>query len=220
MNKNLVKQFIKYISLILYIFLISFNFYQSVQTSQVSSNMSSSFTDFIVENFPPVNHIAQKTQDFPTLVRKFFGHYGIFTLIGFFGTIFYLLTFSKPKIFSIITIISGIIVSITSEILQYFSVGRSSEFTDMLLDFNGFLTGVFIVLSALVFIKSSKYFISNIITICTAFLSVLAFILFSKKYESINICFYLYLFFLALFLLVYLLKFIIYKLKNKQNSTT
>lgn len=218
MNKNLVKQFIKYLSAILYVFLILFNFYQSVQTSSSSSSISSSFTDFIVETFPPVNQIAQNTQDFPTLVRKFFGHYGIFTLIGLFGTIFYLLTFSKPTTFSIVTILSGIVVSSLSELLQYFSDGRSSEFTDILLDFNGYLTGLFLLLSALVFVKTNKYFISNLITLITSFLSILAYVLFSKKYESITICFYFFLFFLTLFVIVYLIKYLIYKLKNKRTS--
>ena len=87
---------------------------------------------------------------FASFIRKAFGHFGLFVISGLLSPLaIYLVInpfkWSKHYLNVIIGLSFGLMVAAITEIIQLNVPGRSGEFTDVLIDFSGYLVGALIV---------------------------------------------------------------------------
>ena len=170
-----------------------------------------------------MDKIAEKSKDFPTLVRKFIGHYGLFAANGVFAVLSAVSFIKKVNLSIIISVLLGVTISATSEIIQGFTEGRTLALTDVILNVQGHISGISLaLLFVLLFkVKRSENIKQNITSFITflglAISSILLYFIFSEKYESVEVCTTVESFVLAIWFIiegVYIL--IKYnKLKNK-----
>ena len=93
----------------------------------------------------PENHVS-----FALFIRKAFGHFGLFFISGLLTPLAAFLVInpiqgSKHPITVAIGLLIGLLFSVVTETIQLFVEGRSGEFTDILIDFSGYLLGALIV---------------------------------------------------------------------------
>lgn len=131
------------------IFIVGFIFYNSLQNGESSSQASTFVLNFI-NNF--LSHIGLNYDFSGHFIRKL-AHFVEFFAYG----VFLMLTFEAftKKIFSIIgfPLFFAILVPVIDEYIQLYSVGRASSVKDVLLDFSGATTGIFLVVAVLYIIK-------------------------------------------------------------------
>ena len=107
-------------------------------------------TEEVVNAVAPGTVTPENYDSFTTIVRKVFGHFGLFVISGLLSSLaFYLslspLKWSKHFINVIIGLSFGLIIGITTELIQLTVPGRSGEITDVLIDFSGYLLGSLII---------------------------------------------------------------------------
>lgn len=96
------------------------------------------------------------------LVRKLFGHFGLFAITSITGMVFISLQFKKyPNkiIASLVYLVIGFALAGFSELIQLFTPGRACAWNDILLDFAGFAftTIIFLITYLIIwFIKSKR----------------------------------------------------------------
>lgn len=93
----------------------------------------------------PANH-----DSFASFIRKAFGHFGLFAVSGLLSSIAFYLSmknFKKCKAHLIlaISLFFGFSMGAITETIQMHVPGRSGEFADVMIDFSGYVTGLFIV---------------------------------------------------------------------------
>ncbi len=154
--KKIIRNFIFITTFLIYIFLIFYSFYHSLKNGESSSNDSQKFSNFIKNTFSVFNFNQINNDVFNIIVRKLFGHFGLFLLIGIFGLISYFLIFAKIKLSIIVNLIIGFIVSVLAEILQLFTTGRNYSFTDIIINFLGVLLGTLFALSFIIFLNKKQ----------------------------------------------------------------
>ena len=128
-----------------------------------SSSQSLSFTKIIV-NFinwiAPNSPIVQDQDKLHLIVRKVFGHFLLFGGSGLFTTstlIFSGDVFKNRKIETLLLSFSiGLTVATISELIQIITPGRAGMFTDILIDFSGYLLFTIVIYFVLFLIKKSK----------------------------------------------------------------
>ena len=150
---------------------LAINVYIIMHSCLDASNSTSSaqpFVDFAestVETITgdPDTINATNYSDFVTFIRKAFGHFGLFFISGLLTSLAIYLIFnpfnwSKYWMLIVISLGFGLLVASTTEIIQLNVSGRSGEFTDVLIDFSGYITGFLIILLVLFLIirKQSK----------------------------------------------------------------
>ena len=89
-------------------------------------------------------------ESFASFIRKAFGHFGLFVISGLLSPLaIYLVLnpfrWSKHYLNVIICLSFGLMIAAITEIIQLNVPGRSGEFTDVLIDFSGYLVGALIV---------------------------------------------------------------------------
>lgn len=104
----------------------------------------------VVNTVAPGTITPENHDSFASFIRKAFGHFGLFVVSGLLSpTALYLLInpfkWSKHYLNVIIGLSFGLIIAITTEVIQLSIPGRSGEFTDVLIDFSGYLLGALIV---------------------------------------------------------------------------
>lgn len=137
------KKKINYYCLILYIFSILIAYFSSLQSGSASSSESSWITNLFLKVIESFNFLKIEI-DYPTLhgiVRKLFGHFGWFFVMGILGFFTFLFLWDvKPKGL-LISLAIGIFVAITAELLQFLAEDRSPMVGDMVINFSGYVTG-------------------------------------------------------------------------------
>ncbi len=115
-----------------------------------------------VKTFAPDSPIVQDPETTHTVIRKLVGHFLFFGLAGIFTSLTFVFLddgLSKRKIESIILMASvGFIMALASELIQLVTPGRFFMFTDVLIDFSGFVlfAGFVYLISFLVFKRQEK----------------------------------------------------------------
>ena len=104
----------------------------------------------VVNTVSPGTVTPENHDSFASFIRKAFGHFGLFVISGLLTpTALFLLInpfkWSKHYLNVIIGLSFGLVVAITTELIQLSVPGRSGEFTDVLIDFSGYLLGALIV---------------------------------------------------------------------------
>ncbi|MCH5172081.1 MAG: VanZ family protein [Erysipelotrichales bacterium] len=89
-------------------------------------------------------------------VRKQIGHFGLFAIDGIIGFLFFMSLDLKKKNKIIFLISTGVIVAVVAELLQLIPKGRSCQFSDMLINFGGFITGAIASFVTLLIVKKVK----------------------------------------------------------------
>ena len=84
------------------------------------------------------------------IIRKSLGHFGLFVVSGIFSSlaIYYIFKdfkWIKHFLNTIFALSFGLIIAMTTEIIQLNVPERSGEFTDVLIDYGGYLLGAFLV---------------------------------------------------------------------------
>ena len=108
------------------------------------------FLENIINTISPNTITPENEGAFSTFVRKAFGHFGLFAISGLLSPLaIYLVInpfkWSKHYLNVIIGLSFGLLIATLTEIIQLNVEGRSGEFTDVLIDFSGYLVGALIV---------------------------------------------------------------------------
>jgi VanZ family protein len=130
------KKIINIIFLIIYVSLITIFFVKSSENGSNSSNSS----EIVVNIISNIFHV-EKNDNLRLIVRKLIGHFLYNGLIGISSILFYL-TFNPFKFRTkvIIHYIIGFIVALISEyVFELNASGRNATFSDVLIDYSGFI---------------------------------------------------------------------------------
>lgn len=114
----------------------------------------------VVNTVAPGTVTPENHDSFATFIRKAFGHFGLFVISGLLSSlaIFLVLNpmkWSKYWLIIIIALAFGLAIGGITEGIQLSVPGRSGEFTDVLIDFGGYLLGFLIILLILFLIIRS-----------------------------------------------------------------
>ncbi len=141
-------KYLKYIFLVCYIFITLVIFIKAFEDGEKSAASSDQVTDVIIGTIdgitPGDESITDKfdIEDIKLFIRKAIGHFGLFLVLGIFAAMTYYL-FIKNKLLSlIISIVVGLITAGLSELFQGIPAGRAPSFTDVLIDYAGYMIAV------------------------------------------------------------------------------
>lgn len=141
---------------VLYFVAFAFHCLFSLQSAQTSSGVSYGLSDLIAKIIEDVfKKEINDFDNFHNIIRKVIGHFAFFRLIGLFGFFTYYLFTESIKYSLIFTLMSGVIMAFTSELLQIFAIDRAPSFIDALIDYSGYLISS-IVLSVIVLIAKRQ----------------------------------------------------------------
>ena len=117
----------------------------------------------VVNTVSPGTVTPENHDSFASFIRKAFGHFGLFVISGLLSSLaFYLwlkpLSWSKHYWIASIGLAFGLSMGILTELIQLNVPGRSGEFTDVLIDFSGYLLGALIIsfILFIIFINKNK----------------------------------------------------------------
>ncbi len=130
---------------------VIFNF--SMQTAEVSSNVSKGLLSKILNVIFNITNITIDISLVHNIFRKL-AHFTEFFILGILSVSFFVSSKSKP----VFAVVLGAMVAITDEIIQFFtSSGRAMRVTDMLIDTSGviFATLIFYIVWK-IFLKIKK----------------------------------------------------------------
>lgn len=122
-------------------------------------NQDSSTTYSTIIHFNVIRNTKYSFSELAYIVRKLFGHFGLFAVTALFGTIFISLTFKKElhMIYaSLISLLLGFSLAGFSELIQLYTPGRYGARKDVGIDTGGYALTVvisLIVLSIIILIK-------------------------------------------------------------------
>ena len=115
----------------------------------------------VVNTVSPGTVTPENHDSFATFIRKLFGHFGLFMISGLLTSLAVYLAFNPKKwskyyLLIIISLVFGLTMGITTELIQLNVPGRSGEFKDVLIDFSGYLLGFLIILLILFLITRKQ----------------------------------------------------------------
>ena len=119
------------------------------QSSQASQGVVE-VSEEVVNTVRPGTVTPENYNAFATFIRKSLGHFGLFVVSGIFSSlsIYYIFKdfkWIKHFLNTIFALSFGLISAMTTEIIQLNVPDRSGEFTDVLIDYGGYLLGAFLV---------------------------------------------------------------------------
>jgi VanZ family protein len=135
------KKKVNYIYLVLYLLSILVAYTSSLQSGKISSSESGWITDFLFKIVTDLDFLKLDL-DYETLhgiVRKLFGHFGWFFVMGTFGFLTFSPFLEDRQKWLWISLTIGMVVAITSELMQFLAIERSPMGSDMAINFGGYL---------------------------------------------------------------------------------
>ena len=125
-----------------------------------SGSQSLGFTKMIINlinSIAPNSQIVQDQEKLHHIVRKVFGHFLLFGGSGLFTTLTLMFSgdiFKNRKIETLLFSSSiGLTIATISELIQIITPGRAGMFTDILIDFSGYLLFTILIYFVLFLIK-------------------------------------------------------------------
>jgi len=155
-KKNLIFKRILFLIMLAITFYIIFNF--SAQDSIQSDSISQKVTKFIVDIISKIKAMDVETKlryigKLHPIIRKL-AHFGIYTVVGF-SVMGFMCTFDIRNIFKLLISLSvGVTYAISDELHQHFIPGRNASVIDVCIDSLGVLTGIFILITLIVFVEA------------------------------------------------------------------
>lgn len=121
----------------------------AVKSTQASNSVVE-VAEETINTISPGTITEANHDSFASFIRKAFGHFGLFVISGLLSPLaIYLVInpfkWSKHYLNVIIGLSFGLMIAAITEIIQLNVPGRSGEFTDVLIDFSGYLVGALIV---------------------------------------------------------------------------
>lgn len=132
------------ICIIVYIVTIIMLVYYSMESGDKSIESSSGITNVVggvVDTIVP-DKVDTKRPEFASLIRKLFGHFGLFTVNCFFGLLGFYLLCSKKWLNLVIVLPVGMALAVITEVLQLHAGGRNYSVRDMFINSGGCLFGL------------------------------------------------------------------------------
>lgn len=131
------------------IFIIVHSCLNASQSSEASGGVVLLFKN-IINFFKPGAINDGNIDTFSGFIRKAVGHFGLFMVSGLLSSLSIYLVFkpmkwSKHYLLVIMGLSFGLLMGIITEVIQLNVEGRSGEFTDVLIDFSGYLLGALII---------------------------------------------------------------------------
>jgi len=107
-------------------------------------------TEQIVNTISPGTVTPENHESFAAFIRKAFGHFGLFVISGLLTSIALYLSLKdikkmKPHLLFVISLFFGLSMGAITETIQMHVPGRSGEFSDVLIDFSGYILGMLII---------------------------------------------------------------------------
>lgn len=98
------------------------------------------------------------------IIRKSLGHFGAFLVLGIFSTLTFMLFLPNKKLLFAIPInfVQGFGVAALTEYIQTFIPGRYGAYSDVLIDYAGFLTSSIFITTIILLIYIIKYLVTKI----------------------------------------------------------
>ena len=155
-KKNLIFKRVLFLILLAIAFYIIYNF--SAQNGEISGSLSQKVTEFIVNIISKIKTMDINQQlhwiaKLHPIVRKL-AHFGVYTVVGF-SVMGFMCTFDIRNIFKLlISFAVGLTYAISDEIHQYFIPGRNANIVDVGIESLGVLTGIFILITLIVFVEA------------------------------------------------------------------
>ena len=161
---QIVKWIIFSIAVAINVFIIVNSFING-ETSAKESGTVAEVIENVINNIQEDTINATNRDDFFFAVRKIVGHFSLFLVNGVFSTLALFLFLEEKKYYKFYwlitaTLVTGFVIASFSEIAQLFVVGRSGAFSDIGIDFAGYLLGaggVVLVLFLTKHLISSKF---------------------------------------------------------------
>ena len=107
--------------LIIYFALFTYHCLSSLQSASESSELSMGITEIVVKIIESFKQEVKDVDKLHSIVRKVIGHFAYFGLIGLFGFLTYYFFTESLKYTLIFTTISGALMALESELLQFFA---------------------------------------------------------------------------------------------------
>ena len=131
------------------IFIIVHSCLNASQSTEASSGVADLIKN-IVNTIVPGTITPENYGSFTNVIRKLIGHFGLFAVSGLLSSLAIYLVFnpmkwSKYYLLIIMSLGFGLLMGITTELIQLNVPGRSGEFRDVLIDFSGYLLGFLII---------------------------------------------------------------------------
>lgn len=155
-KKNLIFKRVLFLILLAIAFYVIFNF--SSQDGEMSGSISQKVTEFIVKVVSKVKTMDITTQfhwieKLHPIIRKL-AHFGVYTVVGF-SVMGFMCTFDMRNIFKLLISFGvGVTYAVSDEVHQYFIPGRNASIIDVGIDSLGVLTGIFILITLIVFVEA------------------------------------------------------------------
>ena len=140
---------LKYVVLLIYLALVGVFFYFTLRRGEESARESSFVADIVLKvlRFVTFKRIEFDYDIIHHITRKLVGHYGYNVLIGLFGFLtIYLFKKQHGNICLVISIVLGLVIAISGELLQYIPASRGPSIVDAMINFGGEVSGILISL--------------------------------------------------------------------------
>ncbi len=155
-KKNLILKRVLFLMLLAIAFYVIFGF--SAQDGEMSGSISQKVTEFIIKAISKIKTMDITMQlrwieKLHPIIRKL-AHFSIYTVVGF-SVMGFMCTFDIRNIFKLlISFVVGVTYAVSDEVHQYFIPGRNASVVDVGIDSLGVLTGIFILITLIVFVEA------------------------------------------------------------------
>lgn len=150
-----MKKILSSIYLSFAVFITLFIFYNSMQNSEASTQMSGGVLDFICSVF---NITGERAVNITLFIVRKSAHMIEFCAQSFFGGMFFFSKDKKAFHHFIYILFLGILTACADEFIQLFPEGRSAQVQDIWIDFSGTCAGLLV---SILFNKIIQKFIKN-----------------------------------------------------------
>lgn len=161
-SKNVVKNIFVAIFFALFVAMSIAIIYFSTENGEQSSQTSGTVGEIVATAAESVGiQVDKNSEGFKNFIRKVFGHFGLFFIASVNGVLATILLKNNPQMKRIVAygfLGYGLILAIITEIIQTQAGDRSGQFSDVLIDYLGYIIpfGIFLLLSFIIYRRNRK----------------------------------------------------------------
>ena len=113
-------------------------FFTSTRSGAEHNELGGRIVNWLNDTFFSGSLSSEEKTSISSVAAKLFGHYGLYSLIGLFLSLF-LREGRIPGMWAFVVWLSyGLVISMMGEFIQLFSNGRYPSFNDVVIDFSGY----------------------------------------------------------------------------------